>query len=186
MLNFKKFYENQNIKEKLDINLADMNHILNRGYINVWREEGTTTDYWGGKSQGYRGVYYWVGDENEEKLPLGNCLVANNKVHAAIKLGFNNKFILKKVGYYNYTPKDKRNQEEEKRKLNTYIVGEDNYGITDQFDSLIAPLAKHNGYDTIILLKEPQSSSHYFAKKTEVIDIRNVHPKSKDEIEEDS
>lgn len=169
------FYE-----DKLRIDLSShISDILRRGYVHVWREEGATTDWWGGKSQGLRGVYYWPGDENETKLPLGNCLVAYNKVHAVHLLGFSDEFILDKLNYNVDTPREERSTEGKRELINRYVSGNPRHGLLDQFDIAMAEGARHAGYDTIILLKEPDGS----ARNTEIVDIRNVKPESVDSIE---
>lgn len=53
------------------------------------------------------------------------------------------------------------------------------HGLLDQFDIAMAEGARHAGYDTIILLKEPDGC----ARNTEIVDIRNVKPESVDSIE---
>ncbi len=165
-------------KKRIDLS-SSISDVLQQGYVNVWREEGTTIDFWGGTSQGSRGVYYWPGDEDETRLPLGKCLVANNKVHAVHLLGFDDEFILKKLNYYSDTKKSERSQDSKRALINKYVTGNARHGILDVFDFPMAEAARHAGYDTIILLKEPGNR----ARNTEIVDIRNVKAKSIEDIQ---
>jgi hypothetical protein len=115
MISFKLFLESELYTETRDItpigtisskeaenkipkklNSENIDKYLSQGFINVYRTEGFSMFL----NQRNRGIYYFIGDENDHKLELGKCLIAQTKVHAAHLLGFDRKFILKKLNYY--------------------------------------------------------------------------------------
>lgn len=152
---------------------------LDQGFANVYRAEGFSMFL----APQNRGIYYFFGDENDTKIDLGKCLVANNKVHAAYLLGFDRKFILKKLNYYHDTPKNERSTEKENQKLEPFLSGNKSYGgAYDQFDLYITSAAKDQGYDTIILMNEPTRKG----KGSELIDLRTeVTPISIQKLQEE-
>lgn len=160
------------------LNQDTINQYLKQGFAYVYRTEGFSMFL----APLNRGIYYFFGDENDTKLNLGNCLIANNKVHAAHLLGFNKKFILKKLNYYVDTPKNERSPEKENQLINSFLSGNKSLGFYDQFDHYITSAAKHQGYDTIILSNEPTRRG----KGSELIDLRSeVIPQSVETLQQE-
>jgi hypothetical protein len=161
------------------LNPENIDKYLSQGFINVYRTE----DFSMFLTPRNRGIYYFIGDENDTKLELGKCLIAQTKVHAAHLLGFNKKFILKKLNYYTDTPKDERSSEKEDQLLQPFLTGTRKVSSSDQFDYYITSAAKYQEYDTIIILNEPIRN---FRTGTELIDLRKeVIPQSIQDLQQD-
>lgn len=161
------------------LNPENIDKYLSQGFINVYRTE----DFSMFLTPRNRGIYYFIGDENDTKLELGKCLIAQTKVHAAHLLGFNKKFILKKLNYYADVPKDERSSEKEDQLLQPFLTGTRKVSSSDQFDYYITSAAKYQEYDTIIILNEPIRN---FRTGTELIDLRKeVIPQSIQDLQQE-
>jgi hypothetical protein len=161
------------------LNPENIDKYLSQGFINVYRTE----DFSMFLTPRNRGIYYFIGDENDTELELGKCLIAQTKVHAAHLLGFNKKFILKKLNYYTDVPKDERSSEKEDQLLQPFLTGTRKVSSSDQFDYYITSAAKYQEYDTIIILNEPIRN---FRTGTELIDLRKeVIPQSIQDLQQD-
>lgn len=161
------------------LNSENIDKYLSQGFINVYRTEGFSMFL----NQRNRGIYYFIGDENDHKLELGKCLIAQTKVHAAHLLGFDRKFILKKLNYYFDIPKNERSPEKEDQLLQPFLTGNRKVSSSDQFDYYITSAAKQQDYDTIIILNEP---TRHLKTGTELIDLRKeVIPQSIQDLQQE-
>ena len=198
MITFKQFLESELYTETRDItpigtisskeaenkipkklNSENIDKYISQGFINVYRTE----DFSMFLKPRNRGIYYFIGDENDHKLELGKSLIAQTKVHAAHLLGFNQKFILKKLNYYSDIPKNERSPEKEDQLLQPFLTGTRKSSSFDQFDYYITSAAKQQNYDTIIILNEPIRN---FKTGTELIDLRKeVIPQSIQDLQQE-
>jgi len=198
MISFKQFLESELYTETRDItpigtisskeaenkipkklNSENIGKYISQGFINVYRTEGFSMFL----NPRNRGIYYFIGNENDHKLELGKCLTAQTKVHAAHLLGFDQKFILKKLNYYADVPKDERSSEKEDQLLQPFFSGTRKSSFSDQFDYYITSAAKYKEYDTIIILNEP---TRHFKTGTELIDLRKeVIPQSIKDLQQE-
>jgi|LakMenE18May11ns_1017448.scaffolds.fasta_scaffold9915052_2 hypothetical protein len=190
MINFYQFLEfareiipigtvtDPNVRKSLAgrrINSADAKKYLDQGFVYVYRFEGFAP-----RLRKYsRGVWYFIGDENDTKLDLGKCLLAWNKVHALHLLGFPNNYILFYINPANFL-RLAADQNLNNRYINQVIKSHFNengptkdFNSYDKLDFPMTGIAKSQGYDTIMLVAEGDS------KSAELIDLRTeVTPKS--------
>lgn len=148
------------------LTMQDAENYVKSGSIPAFRIKGYSANL----GMPTRGIFYFVGNQGDYELPLGRCLVAYNKVHAAQMLGFSRKFILAKLNYFGDVPKAQRSKETEDRLLNPFMSGDRSFGVGyDHFDFFNAMAAVDQGYDTILIVNEPTARGR---GATEIVDLR--------------
>lgn len=159
---------------------------VSSGSVPVTRSEGYVPESLAGATQDTKGVYYYIGnEESPDRLQLGNTLIVNTKIDGMLQLGQPKEKILEKLNYY--FDKKKEGKDEF---LAPYIKGKTRRWYGDWADVYLGQEAKKKGFDSIILLQEPNLESHEGGVGTEIIDLRGIklietentpHPKVKTE-----